>query len=361
MADPEYQSLISFVPAGKEPREETFVTDRAFKSSLTGEDAKSFYESLIENKPTGVNKVNSTRNRKVQPSRLIHQDTASECRKHRPPERHVERSRKLKSENEKSKSESDKLLLRNGNELLKCAEHGNLMELQRGIKEGIDINYIDAFGWTALMCASVARHADIVEELLKHGANRNLMNNQGKTALQLANDIGAIEIVHLIKQQREKEKKKRNRKKKVETMYCETCKQDYTEYKSHLSSTVHLFNMKFEPKPDPFLIPESNVGYKMMRLSGWDGEKGLGPEGQGLKYPVRTTLKRDRSCLGSEESKSKARITHYGPNDMAAVKSYRKNPQRLISARTISKRERLKKEKKAKEWERKLRFEMNMD
>jgi hypothetical protein len=36
----------------------------------------------------------------------------------------------------------------------------------------------------------------------------------------------------------------------------------------------------------------------MMLRSGWDGRKGLGPEGQGQRYPVKTILKKDRKCLG---------------------------------------------------------------
>ena len=37
--------------------------------------------------------------------------------------------------------------------------------------------------------------------------------------------------------------------------------------------------------------------------------KGLGPEGTGRKYPVKTILKQDRRCLGSK-SKEKASDLH---------------------------------------------------
>jgi hypothetical protein len=44
----------------------------------------------------------------------------------------------------------------------------------------------------------------------------------------------------------------------------------------------------------------------MMLRSGWDGRKGLGPEGHGQRYPVKTILKKDRKCLGSlKEEKPK--------------------------------------------------------
>ena len=386
MADPDYRNLITFVRAGKESVEKSSKTEISVESSLTGDDAKSFYESVIKNEGYEVNNQKSPRNRKIQESStnsvrqsvvrcesLGKKDSLSTSKKLNSKETiYIDQCPKIKENKEASScyrtlrsSDTHKLQQSYGNELLKFAEHGNMNELLKLIKRGTDINYADAYGWTALMCSSMAGHADVIEYLLKHGADRNIVNNQGKTALDLAKDVGAMQVIDLFEQSDRRLMKKKSDKKKTRRVYCEICKYEYTEsddkYKSHLSSTVHLFNMKLKPKPDPFLISETNVGYKMMRKSGWDGEKGLGPEGKGHRYPIRTTLKRDRSCLGSEESKSKAKITHYGPNDTKAVKSYQKNPQRIISAKTVSKREHLRKERRAKAWERNLRCEMNMD
>ena len=255
-----------------------------------------------------------------------------------------------------------------GNEFLKQAQQGNLNEMKKLHEQGVNINHSDGYGWTALMCAGIAGQEDVVDFLLKHGADKCLVNKQGKTAAKLAEGADKMGVVQLIENFGKKQKKRRtekHNKKLSEKIFCEICKCEFVKTspsdRSHFSSTIHLFNLKLEPKPDPFMISEANVGYKMMRQSGWDGERGLGPEGQGHKYPVRTTLKTDRSCLGSTERKSKAKVTHYGPNDPNAVNSYQRISPRVESVRTVSRRERQRKEKKAREWEKNLRFEMNMD
>lgn len=83
----------------------------------------------------------------------------------------------------------------------------------------------------------------------------------------------------------------------------------------------------------------------------------------GRKYPVKTVLKRDRLGLGSKGS-HQARVTHFGPNDHSAVKRKHritKGGKKKEAVRKISKRERLAKEKKEKNWERNMRIYMNSE
>ena len=83
----------------------------------------------------------------------------------------------------------------------------------------------------------------------------------------------------------------------------------------------------------------------------------------GRKYPVKTVLKRDRLGLGSKGSQQ-ARVTHFGPNDHSAVKRKHritKEGKKKEAVRKISKRERLAKEKKDKNWERNMRIYMNSE
>lgn len=90
---------------------------------------------------------------------------------------------------------------------------------------------------------------------------------------------------------------------------------------------------------------------------------GLGPEGIGRKFPVKTVLKRDRLGLGSKESKQ-ARVTHFGPNDHSAVKRRKvgtKEKQMGNKSGRMSQRERLTKEKREKNWERNMRIYMNSE
>ena len=87
---------------------------------------------------------------------------------------------------------------------------------------------------------------------------------------------------------------------------------------------------------------------------------GLGPEGEGRKFPIKTVLKRDRYGLGNEMS-SKARVTHFAPNDQDAVKikKERNKDGRKETKRTLSKKQKRLKESKEKAWERNMRIYMN--
>lgn len=90
---------------------------------------------------------------------------------------------------------------------------------------------------------------------------------------------------------------------------------------------------------------------------------GLGPEGIGRKFPVKTVLKRDRLGLGSKGSEQ-ARVTHFGPNDHNAVKRRKvssKEKQKGKGQRRLGRRERQTLEKKEKNWERNMRIYMNSE
>lgn len=81
----------------------------------------------------------------------------------------------------------------------------------------------------------------------------------------------------------------------------------------------------------------------------------------GRKFPVKTVLKRDRLGLGSKGSQQ-AKVTHFGPNDLSAVKRktvVTKEAKKNESRKKISRKERLAKEKKEKNWERNMRIYMN--
>ncbi|CAG10951.1 unnamed protein product, partial [Tetraodon nigroviridis] len=81
-------------------------------------------------------------------------------------------------------------------QFLQCARNGDLLGIQRllmsKMKEEtqIDINCKGRkksnLGWTPLHLASYFGHKDVVEELLKAGADVNLPNNIGDTALHKA-------------------------------------------------------------------------------------------------------------------------------------------------------------------------------
>ncbi|XP_064607530.1 G patch domain and ankyrin repeat-containing protein 1-like [Liolophura sinensis] len=257
------------------------------------------------------------------------------------------------------------------NELLKCSQNGDLNNTQLCIERGANINFQDAFGWTALMSASCGGHHEVVCYLLDKGANSLVCDKVGKCAKMLAQEKRHWKVVSILE--------RHNRPSSVtesdhvvpcgtkqcsehKRFYCSVCKcefKDTTEAR-HATSTVHLFNLKLEAKTTTYFIPESNRGFQMMVKSGWNVDKGLGSEGQGRKFPVRTVMKRDRLGLGStKEEKAKSRVTHFSANDQSAVK--KPKVERKMRNATLSKKKRKKKECKEKEWERKLRIYMNSE
>ena len=67
------------------------------------------------------------------------------------------------------------------------------------LKAGADVNAKSKGGWTALMYASNNDRKDVVELLLKAGADINAKGKDGWTALMLASNNGYEGIVKLLK------------------------------------------------------------------------------------------------------------------------------------------------------------------
>lgn len=253
--------------------------------------------------------------------------------------------------------------------LLTSSQNGDMAILRRSLASGLDVDSRDRFGWSALMCAACSGHGEVVSHLLDNGANTELKALDGKTASSIATAAGHLVIVKTIsdfKSGRSKTWACRTRSsvgksEEVKHFYCDICKLEVRETSEirHQASTVHLFNRKVKAKPHSFLEHSRNKGYQIMRKTGWDGEKGLGSEGQGQKFPVKTVLKRDRACLGSDTTKETAKVTHFGPKDVNAVKRTTHVTERKMSVKTLSKRAEKAKDRKLKQWEKDLRSQFN--
>ena len=59
------------------------------------------------------------------------------------------------------------------------------------LKSNVDLNATNDFGQTALHLAAACSRADYVEQLLEAGANPNVGDNWGQSALQVAIGAGA--------------------------------------------------------------------------------------------------------------------------------------------------------------------------
>lgn len=91
-----------------------------------------------------------------------------------------------------------------GTALIPAAERGHV-EVVRWLLENtkVDVNHVNRLGWTALMEAIVlsdggARHQEIVATLIRHGADVNIPDRDGRTPLYHARQRGYARIQALL-------------------------------------------------------------------------------------------------------------------------------------------------------------------
>lgn len=367
----DYTDLIRFIPAGREEstKKSKEITNH-LTSNLSGKDAKEFYESLFVDEKVEISKCTDNNYYRQKKKRKLTVD--SSCSKQKIKRKISQESNSnyddicLKQNSSKKQNNLEQRF--NKNEFLKCAQCGKLKQMKILIERGIPVDVCDSYGWTAIMCAAYEGHYDIVDCLLEHGANVNICNGQNKTAYSLASEKGHKSVLKVIDKHRKLQstEPQDNQFSDISNIFfCKVCKSEFNNCtkKEHETSTIHLFNLNLKPKPDQFLLPSTNVGYQMMKKKGWDGEKGLGVSGQGQKYPVKTVLKHDRKCLGNDTCKTnKPRITHFGPGDTNSVKSKpKKQTERKLSARTLSKKAKLVHDRQMKQWEQNFRMYFNSE
>ncbi len=79
-----------------------------------------------------------------------------------------------------------------------AAEHGHADIVQRLLASGADPDIQNNYGNTALICAAKKGNDNIVQQLLASAAKPNLRNNNDATALSIAEGRGFFEIVELL-------------------------------------------------------------------------------------------------------------------------------------------------------------------
>lgn len=206
----------------------------------------------------------------------------------------------------------------NINLLMKAVESGKVKDVQKLLEENQEgLNCKDQFDWTPLMSACCAGNLPMVQLLLQWKPDVSACDKRGLNCRDLASMRGHHSVVdtldHYLKdlQKPTVTNEQSTEKHLIETFYCKVCKQNIenTTLKKHLSSTVHNFNSSSKRRMQTMYgIPESNKGFQILVRSGWDKECGLGPSGEGHKYPPKTILKQDRTGLGAKQYK--ARVTH---------------------------------------------------
>ncbi len=82
--------------------------------------------------------------------------------------------------------------------LMWAARHGHADVVEVLMKHGADVNAKNNDGWTALMHSALNDEAEAAEVLLAHGANVNVKDNNGTTALMSAAQEGKTEVVEAL-------------------------------------------------------------------------------------------------------------------------------------------------------------------
>ncbi len=82
--------------------------------------------------------------------------------------------------------------------IFKAARDGDDDRVRSLIRQGVDINATDSYGFTPLMWAAYEGQTDTAEILLKAGAHLTMTNRDGDTALMIAADKGHLDMVKLL-------------------------------------------------------------------------------------------------------------------------------------------------------------------
>lgn len=245
-------------------------------------------------------------------------------------------TKKTREKGDIKRKRRHKTLVFDKNQLFLAATSNDVLTIERMMLNNRTVNVTDQYGWTALMMAACDGHLDTVKLLFNRGAKIDIVNKQKETALTLAEKKKHKSVVDfLMRMQCEIICLSSDDETTTETFFCDICQAKFsqTDRKSHLASTLHRFNRTdSQKKSRHFGIPETNVGFQMLLQQGWDRESGLGAECDGVIYPVKTTLRKPRSGLGTQQP-NKPKVTHFKPFDLDAVKANKSRPTRTVSTK----------------------------
>jgi ankyrin repeat protein len=85
-----------------------------------------------------------------------------------------------------------------GEELISATKSGDVGEVERLIRSGVDLDIRDDGGNTALMWASFRNWGEVVKLLIEAGANLNGRDSGGRTALIWASYLNWVEVTKIL-------------------------------------------------------------------------------------------------------------------------------------------------------------------
>ncbi|GLJ53701.1 hypothetical protein SUGI_1145740 [Cryptomeria japonica] len=91
-------------------------------------------------------------------------------------------------------------LLDYGDKFLESARCGDVEKVVYWVEKGVELNWRDQFGWSALHCAALKGYEEMVKKLIELGANVEAKDSQGNTPLHCAAYGGHSEVVKILVQ-----------------------------------------------------------------------------------------------------------------------------------------------------------------
>ncbi|CAD6198181.1 unnamed protein product [Caenorhabditis auriculariae] len=239
----------------------------------------------------------------------------------------VEPIRLKKTKRKKKINVSVSWSVRDVNAFLKAAKDGDLAEVKRFVSRGMPPDAADFYGWTAVMCAIAEGHFHLCVYLLEHGANADALDSTGSGIVTIAQKAGHDWLVRALIRHFDPWRQHPKEGEHLQDFRCDLCDLNYkaASQNEHLASLCHQLNEPGSSRAAPhsgFVIDPNNIGYRLLKASGWSEEKGLGRNSEGKKFPIKTVLKRDRRGFGLD--KLSPRVTHFKPYDEAAVRNEKK-------------------------------------
>ncbi|CAN6323636.1 unnamed protein product [Urochloa humidicola] len=98
-------------------------------------------------------------------------------------------------------------------------------------------------------------------------------------------------------------------------------------------------------------IGSSNIGFQLLRKSGWKEGTGLGAQEQGRLEPVETRVKNNKRGIGSKEPKPKPKVEDDVEKDPQKPKDTQPKKRAKLAAKRIRKMQEEEKRLQEKEFE----------
>jgi ankyrin repeat protein len=82
--------------------------------------------------------------------------------------------------------------------LIDAAGLGQIAMVKRMLAADVDLDATEAHGMTAVMCAALQDRVEVIELLVRHGANVSSRDHRSRTALDLANESGSTRAAEVL-------------------------------------------------------------------------------------------------------------------------------------------------------------------